>query len=277
MNELTKEQMRQFMRELEADLFVQTPEGPNEPDYLKAERKRTAQCFSAINALIESSGEKESGTDKIISDIHVCNIAHTPGEVNKEFQRRMKQMGPDGKLEKTQDCLHYGDSPAPFPAQTIKQNLTDGPSAEDELEEDDLIPLTPGELEALKNPAPPVERREGHCALKYDEATRTIKTFDPNPAPLPKEVEEAMGRMAGAIAGDYCYLKNAKYEKAQVEYDADRAALAVIKAALKPKVVTREWVEKFVTDNHLWGAGLRPLLKETIIAAFRERGIEVEP
>jgi hypothetical protein len=40
-----------------------------------------------------------------------------------------------------------------------------------------------------------VERREGHCALKYDKTTRTIKTFDPNPAPLPKEVEEAMFRM----------------------------------------------------------------------------------
>ena len=36
-------------------------------------------------------------------------------------------------------------------------------------------------------PAPPpaddAERREGHCALKYDKTTRTIKTFDPNPGP----------------------------------------------------------------------------------------------
>ena len=43
-------------------------------------------------------------------------------------------------------------------------------------------------------PAPPpaddAERREGHCALKYDKTTRTIKTFDPNPAPLPKEDNE---------------------------------------------------------------------------------------
>jgi hypothetical protein len=142
------------------------------------------------------------------------------------------------------------------------------------------------------SPAPSVERREGHCALKYDKTTRTIKTFDPNPAPLPKEVEEAMdtlheaaydglcykyhakdnvewwdavlkaevvikaalgkqaplpaevedamGRIAGAIAGDYCHLKNAKYEKAQVEYDANRAALAVIKAAIRPKIITEE-------------------------------------
>jgi len=59
-------------------------------------------------------------------------------------------------------------------------------------------------------------------------------------APLPAEVEDAMGRIAGAIAGDYCHLKNAKYEKAQVEYDANRAALAVIKAAIRPKIITEE-------------------------------------
>ena len=66
------------------------------------------------------------------------------------------------------------------------------------------------------SPAPPIERREGHCALKYDKTTRTIKTFDPAP-PLP-EVEEAMKRLADLVQhrGD-CI---------------DAKAVAVIRAAL---------------------------------------------
>ena len=64
------------MRELEADLFVQTPEGPNEPDYLKAERKRTARCFLAINALIESSGPAVL----VLDDEHAIDLsAPSPG------------------------------------------------------------------------------------------------------------------------------------------------------------------------------------------------------
>ena len=59
MPEITREEMLQFMREVDADMFVQFPEGPGEPEYLVAERRRWRLMVDAISALIESSGEKQ--------------------------------------------------------------------------------------------------------------------------------------------------------------------------------------------------------------------------
>jgi len=99
-------------------------------------------------------------------------------------------------------------------------------------------------------PAPPpaddAERREGHCALKYDKTTRTIKTFDPNPATLPKEVEEAMARMPDAILCAYAFRLGhtratiPSVSEATYDNEADEAALAVIRAAIRPKIITEE-------------------------------------
>ena len=53
-----REAALQFIREIDADYFVQYPEGPNESEILKAERKRMAAMFSCIRALLESLPEK---------------------------------------------------------------------------------------------------------------------------------------------------------------------------------------------------------------------------
>jgi hypothetical protein len=137
----------------------------------------------------ETPAEKQftSGT---ISDVHTCPVAHTAEQVKRQFE-----MGQPG------------------------------PSAEDELEEDDLIPLTPGELEALKNPGPPnssqrkllhdtitagfsgksaplpgpsVDWEERYRGLKeqYEARERIRAIAAPPPAEVPQsEVEEAMVRM----------------------------------------------------------------------------------
>jgi len=114
------------------------------------------------------------------------------------------------------------------------------------------------------------------------------------PAPLPKEVEEAMGRMALAIheAGLYRHLlvKRAiasTYTVARVEkdFDDDQSALAVLKSALQPKAVSRGWVEKYAIEiSNKAGAAedswpnIDSLdAKEIIMSMLRELGIEVGP
>ena len=133
-------------------------------------------------------------------------------------------------------------------------------------------------------PAPPpaddAERREGHCALKYDKTTRTIKTFDPNPGPLPKEVEEAMARMPDAILCAYAFRMGhtratiPSVSEATYDNEADEAALALIQAAIRPKVVTRRWVETLafsVANEH------QDDCDELIREWLRDLGIEVGP
>ena len=95
----------------------------------------------------------------------------------------------------------------------------------------------------------------------------------------PKEVEEAMGRV-GAITEDRIHsmlAHAATYgrdrESAQMRAEANALAedLAVIKAALQPKVVRREWLEgEFdeIQDGYL--------TKEQFYQDFRNIGIEVE-
>jgi len=135
--------------------------------------------------------------------------------------------------------------PAPSPAPAIKKDLTVGPSPE-------LKQI----VDYLTTPRPP--------------------------DPLPKEVEEAMGRMAVAIheAGLYRHLlvKRAiasTYTTALVEkdFDDDQSALAVIKSALRPKVVSREWV--YLTTVDMWGFAELKDAENKLIERFRELGYEV--
>jgi len=80
------------------------------------------------------------------------------------------------------------------------------------------------------------------------------------PAPLPKEVEEAMADM------DELALRSGNFRQ--------RSALAVIKAALQPKVVSREELAAWIEYS---GTGLMSWRVEFIADKLRKRGIEVRP
>ena len=114
------------------------------------------------------------------------------------------------------------------------------------------------------------------------------KPAPPPAPPLPKEVEEAMGRMAVAIheAGLYRHLlvKRAiasTYTIARVEkdFDDDQSALAVIKFALKPKKVTSEWFRKLF-EAMIYQEGTNEpagIIQPVAKTMLYEKGIEVEP
>jgi hypothetical protein len=67
------------------------------------------------------------------------------------------------------------------------------------------------------------------------------------PAPLPEKVEEAIKRASRAFDIKALYYRacrdTTKYELAECR-DKDEAALSVLKSALRPKVVSREWLAR---------------------------------
>jgi len=192
-------------------------------------RMMSREMADAISdRLIESSGEK-AGESERKPDPNV--IPPKPVIVYEGFgaPSKKRQAKDQAELDK-----HWAETfPAPSP----------GPSVvEDELEEDDLIPLTPGELEGLKNP------------------------------PFPKEVEEAMFRME--------MFANCHGSKDEV------ADAAVIRAALRPKVVTRErvryWIPCTCIDDYKLRDRTDPTCAYHTTAIgwedlLNELGIEVEP
>ena len=101
----------------------------------------------------------------------------------------------------------------------------------------------------------------------------------PSPAPLPKEVEEAMDRLSHCVNNAHHidplqYLEPVPGAEADVELQKkclalDWEALAVIKAALRPKVVTRKWIRKRAD----WAGCLGVT---DVAGILRELGIEVE-
>jgi len=94
------------------------------------------------------------------------------------------------------------------------------------------------------------------------------------PAPLPKEVEEAIGNLDDAVRDA---VGSWGYTYALTKGEDYKAALAVIKSALRPKVVSREWLVETAREiTHLGGR----LLDEEIpyfLKRLRELGIEVRP
>jgi len=83
------------------------------------------------------------------------------------------------------------------------------------------------------------------------------------PAPLP-EVEEAMRVLSAE--GDALFPCPFKEQY--------KAALAVIRAALKPKVARRKWLsDRFIPHRY----GLDSYVIDAIVGILRELGIEVEP
>jgi hypothetical protein len=102
----------------------------------------------------------------------------------------------------------------------------------------------------------------------------------PSPAHLPKEAEAAMARMPDAILCAYAFRLGhtratiPSVSEATYDNEADEAALALIQAALRPKVVTRRWVETLafsVANEH------QDDCDELIREWLRDLGIEVGP
>ena len=94
----------------------------------------------------------------------------------------------------------------------------------------------------------------------------------PSPAPLPKEVEEAIK----------CMEQNAPWgydddgPQERQEHETHMAAIAVIKAALRPKVVSREWVAWFVkTIFDMRDKGVSFPIEGAAETMLQSQGIEV--
>jgi len=119
--------------------------------------------------------------------------------------------------------------PAPSPAPAIKKDLTVGPSPE-------LKQI----VDYLTTPRPP--------------------------APLPKEVEEAMFILHETVYQGYGFSD--RVEKAE----------AVIKAALRPKVVSREWFNELTVAimYHHGTDETQGIIQPVAKGILREKGIVVE-
>jgi len=282
---ITKEQMRQFMRELEADLFVQAPEGPNEPDYLKAERKRTAQCFSAINALIGSSGEKENkepGSGPVIF----------PSIVDKPTLG-----GPSsGPYEEEKITPLYGMEWVDSLLRACRAINADKPDHQKWIDEAraklDVTAPSPGpSVEGIKpDPAHLI-------ALKLNDPANFPAVTDKDirfyirgvpSAPLPKEVEEAMAEIDALLESQchLCRIINPQHKDCTecLDMDGYRRGWAVIKSALQPKEVPLEAVlpgaveeamEKIITRLEGRDCSEEIVFIKAALQRYRELGIEV--
>ena len=150
-----------------------------------------------------------------------------------------------------------------------------------------MIADVSGGLKPAPSPGPATERKEGHKALKYDKATRTIKTFDPNPAPLPAEVEEAMAELEELAEAAELAMREANKDGAEWEvkkyWDCSQAALAAIRAALtKPPLtvappirVTREQIGDACREIFTWNVSMGTL-SGLLEKWLRELGIAVD-
>jgi len=94
------------------------------------------------------------------------------------------------------------------------------------------------------------------------------------PAPLPKEVEEATKTLDGHFFGaDFDPVIFGTDDGGPIDAGRERllSAYAVIKAALRPKVVTREWVKKTIREILAFADGYGVLKRR-----LRELGHEIE-
>ena len=240
--------------------------------------------YCAIRALIESSGEKEPKMEILKrEDGWWLSIASPSGK------QALFNLGPTHHPRKIctevlEEALSY--QPGPDIKPEGNNAPLSGPRAISNKEVEELENWEP-DMEGIggwtrnpaPSPAPSVERREGHCALKYDKTTRTIKTFGPNPAPLPKEAEAAIIRIEDCIEDAFAHRQNhtdKSYPIDEVQKDSvkDFDALAVIRVAIRPKIVTRRWVETLafsVANEH------QDDCDELIREWLRDLGIEVGP
>jgi len=117
------------------------------------------------------------------------------------------------------------------------------------------------------------KRRKGKTAAEEmgldDAAILVVVSALQSSAPLPAEVEEAMAIISEALEQMPSDDGNDKDEL----YCRADDALAVIKAALRPKVLTREELAEWIEYS---GSGLMSWRVDFISHKLREKGIEVE-
>jgi len=121
--------------------------------------------------------------------------------------------------------------------------------------------------------------KPGIFAMTYEALIESGVTA-PSPAPLPKDVAEAMGRMYEMLGDAFLYRWKIRFVQSTSNSDRekDEAAVAVIKAALRPKVVSREWVTWFVkTIFDMRDRGVSFSIEEAAETMLQSQGIEVEP
>jgi len=153
--------------------------------------------------------------------------------------------------------------PAPSPAPTIKHDLTVGPPKKMSPEATEKILRQIESRDDYSNICPtptiitPVDEyffaRVGDRAALYEKLPdnkpgKLVCEIPPCPAPLPKEVEEMIHTL-DLLADDW-YSTSGEYGESP-DFKANEtmkphveAIRAVIKAALRPKVASREWIRK---------------------------------
>jgi len=181
-----------------------------------------------------------------------------------------------------------GLKPAPSPAPTIKQDLTVGPPKKMSPEATKKILRQIESRDDYSNICPtptiitPVDgyffARVGDRAALYEKLPdnkpgKLVCEIPPCPAPLPKEVE-GMIHTLDLLADDW-YASSGEYgESPNPEANESmkphvEAIRAVIKASLRPMVVTRKWIRKRAD----WAGCLGVT---DVAGILRELGIEVE-
>jgi len=203
-------------------------------------RPEKRKTFLAIRSLIESSGEKASG--------------NTPHPLSK-LAENMIDMTPEQQMA-ADDCLKDLIRDAPFPAPTIKKDVTVGPSIPERIKEL-MVYVAHWQTTRDMKKFPWTEEDK----KAFGEVLRILQRS--LPAPLPKEVEEAMETIRLRL-NDLHIMEGDDREY----IPGDDAAFSVLKAALKPKVVSREWIRKRAD----WAGCLGVT---DVAGILRELGIEV--
>ena len=209
----------------------------------------------AIRALIESLGDTEE-TDPFLSNLYGVKSAPSPAPSAGKESEGLENWEPD-----MEGIGGWTRNPAPSPGPTIKQGLR--VEVEEAMAEIDALLESQCHLCRIINP----QHKDCTECLDMDGYRRgwaVIKSaLQPKEVPLeavlPGAVEEAMEKIITRLEGRDCSEE-----------------IVFIKAALRPKVMTREWAEKFVEDVVYCEQGEFMNGVECAIKQLRELGIEVE-
>ena len=234
MSEITKEKMLEWL-EMEC---VNCNCAPRESEVCR-EQEDIDQCLStvaALEALIESGIKVTTVGERIFSHYPQDRAKQTEGSESSGD----KASGPAEKVVEMRRVATHFNLPA-TPSETMRVSPSKEWGKSEVFEEAAIVKAIP-----VYGPAP-------------------------SPAPLPKEVEEAMETIRLRL-NDLHIMEGD--DRAYIP--GDDAAFSVLKAALRPKVVSREWLVETAREiTHLGGR----LLDEEIpyfLKRLRELGIEVE-
>jgi len=256
---ITKEQMLKWLwdKQIEADDLMEGDE---------------FNMVVAIRALIESSGDKEQETDPFLSNLYGVKSAPSPGEkqdmvegplgefiprcspaplLEEEFEKRYGKYAkkdvtqfvhPDGEIDWVKSAPSPGEGikpdPAPSPGPSADRVVAYYEAARNWF--CDFYYWATHDMQG--NPAH-TEMNDGMFRAVYG---AICSKRDEKPAPLPKEVEEAMETLKDFVNETRGWTSLYNFQQ-RVD-----AALAVLKSALRPRVVSREWVGELV-EVARWG------------------------